>query len=102
MMTADAVHGVKGLMKGGRPDIQVFGLVMKEHRSRNRTRLAPEPVVAFRARPPMVPPAMKKQWALVWILSGLSMLGAFSIDAYLPSFNDIGKSLNVDREHVQQ
>ena len=45
---------------------------------------------------------MKKQWALVWILSGLSMLGAFSIDAYLPSFNDIGKSLHVDREHVQQ
>lgn len=24
---------------------------------------------------------MKKQWALVWILSGLSMSGAFSIDA---------------------
>ena len=45
---------------------------------------------------------MKKQWALVWILSGLSMLGAFSIDAYLPSFGDIGKSLQVDREHVQQ
>ena len=45
---------------------------------------------------------MKKQWALVWILSGLSMLGAFSIDAYLPSFIDIGKSLHVDREHVQQ
>ena len=48
------------------------------------------------------PRCMKKQWALVWILSGLSMLGAFSIDAYLPSFGDIGASLHVDREHVQQ
>lgn len=31
---------------------------------------------------------MKKHWARVWILSGLSMLGAFSIGAYLSSFDD--------------
>lgn len=30
------------------------------------------------------------------------MLGAFSIDAYLPSFGDIGRSPQVDREHFQQ
>jgi len=52
-------------------------------------------------RSPYGPRAMKKQWALVWILSGLAMLGAFSIDAYLPSFHAIELDLHVDRVAVQ-
>lgn len=40
-------------------------------------------------------------WRLVCILSGLTMLGAFSIDAYLPSFDAIGADLHVGRPQVQ-
>lgn len=38
---------------------------------------------------------------LVVILSVLSMLGAFSIDAYLPAFLDIEKSLGISHDQVQ-
>lgn len=38
---------------------------------------------------------------MVFLLSTLSMLGAFSIDAYLPSFHAIEASLHVSRAEVQ-
>jgi DHA1 family bicyclomycin/chloramphenicol resistance-like MFS transporter len=43
----------------------------------------------------------KRPWALICVLSGLSMLGAFSIDAYLPSFGAIAVAFQVDRAAVQ-
>jgi DHA1 family bicyclomycin/chloramphenicol resistance-like MFS transporter len=43
----------------------------------------------------------KRPWALICVLSGLSMLGAFSIDAYLPSFGAIAVAFHVDRAAVQ-
>lgn len=43
-----------------------------------------------------------KKWSLICILSALSMLGAFSIDAYLPSFSAIGNEFHVDRDVVGQ
>jgi DHA1 family bicyclomycin/chloramphenicol resistance-like MFS transporter len=36
------------------------------------------------------------------LLAGLSALGPFSIDTYLPSFQDIGASLNATPLEVQQ
>lgn len=45
---------------------------------------------------------MRNHRLLVCILSVLSMLGAFSIDAYLPAFHAIQENLAVSRDAVQQ
>ncbi|MCP5523805.1 MAG: multidrug effflux MFS transporter [Verrucomicrobiales bacterium] len=39
---------------------------------------------------------------LAWLLAALSALGPFSIDTYLPSFRDIGRSFNASPLLVQQ
>lgn len=39
---------------------------------------------------------------MTWLLALLASLGPFSIDAYLPSFHDLGQSLNASPLEVQQ
>ncbi len=41
-------------------------------------------------------------WPLAMLLASLSMLGPFSVDAYLPAFPDIGRDLDVAPLAVQQ
>ncbi|WP_018150337.1 multidrug effflux MFS transporter [Leeia oryzae] len=43
-----------------------------------------------------------KNWSLATILACLAMLGPFSIDAYLPAFAEIGRSLHATPLEVQQ
>ncbi|HEU4851101.1 MAG TPA: multidrug effflux MFS transporter [Telluria sp.] len=60
-----------------------------------------EPLVPV---PPPPPPAVKVLTAtgLAVVLAGLSMLGPFSIDTYLPAFPNIQASLNASPLEVQQ
>ncbi|MFT5644066.1 MAG: DHA1 family bicyclomycin/chloramphenicol resistance-like MFS transporter [Janthinobacterium sp.] len=59
--------------------------------------LPPDPSV-----PPPVRKAMLGTAALASMLAGLSMLGPFSIDTYLPAFPNIQASLNASAIEVQQ
>ncbi|MCB6185229.1 multidrug effflux MFS transporter [Leeia sp. TBRC 13508] len=43
-----------------------------------------------------------RNWSLAAILACLAMLGPFSIDAYLPAFNEIAQELNATQLQVQQ
>src|SRR5215831_17351216 len=43
-----------------------------------------------------------RNWSLAALLAALSMLGPFSVDAYLPAFHDIGRDLHVPQLAVQQ
>ena len=42
------------------------------------------------------------RWALAMLLAGLSMLGPFSIDTYLPAFSGIAQSLSANPLQMQQ
>src|SRR5581483_5394921 len=42
------------------------------------------------------------RWALAALLAGLSMLGPFSIDTYLPAFSGIGQSIGATPVQMQQ
>jgi len=63
--------------------------------------LPPDPVTPV-PLPPRVPMAVPGTVALASLLAGLSMLGPFSIDAYLPAFPAIQASLNATPIEVQQ
>lgn len=41
-------------------------------------------------------------WSLALLLAGLSMLGPFSVDTYLPAFSDIARSLQATPLQMQQ
>jgi DHA1 family bicyclomycin/chloramphenicol resistance-like MFS transporter len=47
-------------------------------------------------------PAGKRHWHLAALIASLSMLGPFSIDAYLPAFGAIGETFDVPPIAVQQ
>ena len=42
------------------------------------------------------------QWSLALLLAGLSMLGPFSVDTYLPAFSDMARSLQATPLQMQQ
>ena len=52
--------------------------------------------------PPAVHKAVLGSTALAVMLAGLSMLGPFSIDTYLPAFPNIQATLNASAIEVQQ
>lgn len=44
----------------------------------------------------------QRSWPLAMLLAALAMLGPFSIDTYLPAFQEIGQSLNASPIEMQQ
>ncbi len=49
---------------------------------------------------PFRPPAIRR--SLPWLIAGLSMIGPFSIDTYLPSFREMETSLGASAVEIQQ
>jgi DHA1 family bicyclomycin/chloramphenicol resistance-like MFS transporter len=64
--------------------------------------LPPDPPLPPASPPPTVHKAVLGTTALAVMLAGLSMLGPFSIDTYLPAFPNIQANLNASAIEVQQ
>ena len=61
----------------------------------------PDPVTPV-PLPRAVQRPMLSNWALAALLAGMSMLGPFSVDAYLPAFPQIQATLHATPIEVQQ